>query len=191
VSEAATPPDSDADRRDIDASLRGDAQAFRRLVERYQAPVSAQMWRFTRDPVVQEELVQDVFVEVYQSLRRFRGSAPFLHWIRRIATRVGYRHWKYQARDQRLHDALRLEPERAPEAMEASEAAEYLFAILGQLAPKDRLVLTLMYFDECDSNEIAATMGWSPTLVRVRAHRARQRLRALLTKAGYGRADRE
>ena len=49
---------------------------------------------FSRQPAVAEEMVQDVFVEAYLSLRGFRGSAPFAHWLQKIATRVGYRYWK-------------------------------------------------------------------------------------------------
>lgn len=184
-------PTGTDDRRDIEASLRGSGSAYRRLVERYQSAVCGQMWRFSRDPQVVDELVQDVFVEVYQSLKGYRGDAAFVHWLRRVATRVGYRYWKHQARRRRLYESLQAHPEavKPPEAMAPSEAAEHLHAILAQLPPKDRLVLTLMYFEDCDSQEIATRMGWSATLVRVRAHRARQKLRALLTDAGYGRPD--
>ena len=152
--------------------------------------VFRQMWRFTRDPGVQDELVQEVFIEVYRSLRNFKGRAPFLHWVRRIATRVGYRYWKQQARDKRLREAIESRPidmQSSPESHEPSEAAERLHNLLGRLDPKDRLVLTLMYFEECDGREIAERTGWSATLVRVRAHRARQRLRKLLEESGFGR----
>ena len=183
-----TEPASEVDLRDVQASLHGDEDAFARLVGRYQHSIFRQMWRFSRDPEVQEELVQQVFIEVFRGLRGFKGRAPFEHWLRRIATRVGYRYWKREARDRRLRDALEQEPlpaESVPE--EPSAAAEQLHAILAQLNPKDRLVLTLLYFEECDGAEIASRTGWNPTLVRVRAHRARQRLKALLEESGLGR----
>ena len=97
--EVKAPFVTDADRRDIRSTLDGNEDAYACLVERYEAQVFAQMWRFTRDRLVLEELVQDVFVEAYLSLARFRGEAPFLHWLRRIATRVGYRFWKHERRD--------------------------------------------------------------------------------------------
>ena len=50
-----------------------------------------------------------------------------------------------------------------------------------------RLILTLQYFEECDTREIASRTGWSRTLVKVRAFRARRKLKALLTEAGFGR----
>ena len=66
------------------------------------------MWRFTRDRVQWEELVHDVFVEAYLSLRSYRGEAPLLHWLRKIATRVGYRWWKHRNR-QKVETSLELQ----------------------------------------------------------------------------------
>ena len=176
-------PVMDTDLNDVEASLRGDDDAFARLIGRYQPQVFKQMWRFSRDAQAVEELVQDVFVEVFKSLKGFRGDAPFLHWTRKIATRVGYRYWKRNARQRRLQQELGknyVEVVSNPETRPSSEAAESLFRILATLSPKDRLVLTLIYFEECTTAEAAARTGWSETLVRVRAHRARQRLRKKL-----------
>ncbi len=186
--EAVTGPVSTEDRRDIEASLRGEERAYGRLVDRYQSLIVAQMWRYSRDPTVVEELVQEAFVECYLGLAKFRGQSPFLHWLRRIATRVGYRHWKLKARDRRKDEALALEP-RLDVALPAdpapAEAAEWLQGILAKLPPEDRLVLTLHYFEGLDMNEIAERMGWTRTLAKVRAFRARKRLKLLLEEAGY------
>lgn len=80
-------PVTESDWLDIQASLNGDEQAYARLVVRYQAQVFNQMWRFTRERDELDELVQEVFIEVYKNLNKFKGRAPFLHWVRRIATR--------------------------------------------------------------------------------------------------------
>ena len=138
------------------------------------------------------ELVQDVFVEAYLSLGSFRGKAPFLHWLRRIATRVGYRHWKRRKRErERFADASRqhLGALVVCEDPTPAEAAEHVHKLLEQLPAKDRLVLSLQYFEECDTSEIAERTGWSRTLVKVRAHRARRKLRNLLEEAGIGRSS--
>lgn len=185
---------SDRDWADIRDSLAGDPDAYARLVARYQRTVFQQMWRFTRDVHDQDELVQDVFVEVYRSLANYRGDAPFLHWVRRIATRVGYRYWKRQGRRQRLQEALvrdHLDSPIEPGSASASEAAEFLHELLAQLSPPERLILTLTYFENCSSAEIAERMGWNATLVRVHAFRARRRLKGLLEAAGFGRNTHE
>jgi RNA polymerase sigma-70 factor (ECF subfamily) len=186
--DAVTGPVSSEDRHDIEASLRGDERAYARIVARYQGLIAAQMHRFSRDPTVVEELVQEAFVEAYLGLPKFRGQSPLLHWLRRIATRVGYRYWKLKARDRRNEDALAQEPRldvALPENPAPAEAAEWLHRILAQLPPEDRLVLTLHYFEELDMNGIAERMGWTRTLAKVRAFRARKRLRTLLEEAGY------
>jgi len=181
---------SEIDQVDIVASLNGDGEAYARVVQHYQNQVAAQMWRFTRDPAVLEELVQDVFVEAYLSLKGFRGRAPFLHWLRRVATRVGYRYWKSQVRKRDREEVLRetsLNLATVPEGLAPFEAAEALYGLLARLPPSDRLVLTLFYFAECDTNEIASRTGWNRTLVKVRLHRARKKLKALLNEAGIRR----
>ncbi len=175
------------DQRDIAASLKGDGEAYARLVRHYQGQVAAQMWRFTRDPAVLEELVQEVFIEAYFSLKGFRGHAPFLHWLRRVATRVGYRHWKSQVRKRNREESFTettLQVAAAPTDLSPFKAAEALYGLLAKLPSQDRLVLTLFYFEERDTNEIADRTGWNRALVKVRLHRARKKLEALLNEAG-------
>jgi len=79
----------------------------------------------------------------------------------------------------------------APEQQSPSEAAQHLHELLAQLRPKERLILSLVYFERCDLKEIASRMGWSVNLVRVRAHRARQKLKKMLEEKGFGRKDHE
>ena len=181
---------SEEDQEDIADSLAGNGEGYARLVRRYQDRVAAQMWRFTRDAVVLDQLVQDVFVEAYLSLKGFRGRAPFLHWLRRVATRVGFRYWKSRARMEEREETLKeanLNLPAASEELTPSEAADTLYRLLGKLPPADRLVLTLFYFEDCDVREIAARSGWNRALVKVRLHRARKKLKSLLEEAGMGR----
>lgn len=181
------------DRKDIEACLNGDKDSYAGLVRRYEAQITKLMWRFSRDPIVCEELVQEVFVEAYFSLSSYRAEAPFLHWLRRIGSRVGYRFWKEQARvksDVPLEDFDAAEVEDA-DTMDPSVAAEVLHSLLSRLRPADRLVLTLMYFEQCSTTQIAERMGWTRAMVKMRAFRARRRLKTiaerenLLEKLGW------
>lgn len=167
------------DRHDIAASLGGDEAAFSRLIRRHEAAVAALLWRFAREPAACEELVQDVFVEAYFSLRGYRGEAPLDHWLKRIASRVGYRYWKRRSRRApplSLSEEDVAAPAGDPDLAQASAAAH---ALLDRLAPAARLVLTLMYFDDCSVQEIAERMGWTRAMVKMRAYRARRRLQAI------------
>jgi RNA polymerase sigma-70 factor, ECF subfamily len=178
------------DWQDIRASLRGEGDAYARLIDRHQQSIAKYMWRFTRDRRQWEELVQDVFVEAYLALRTFRGDAPWMHWLRTIATRVGYRHWRAKARQQ-AESPLPIQAwdgcaRDGVEASTAADAAVVVHATLARLSPRDRLVLTLMYLEECSVAEIARLVGWSQTMVKVQAHRARGRLRKLLEEQEEG-----
>lgn len=175
------------DNRDVRRCLDGDGDAFRGLIQRHQARVSRMMWRFSRDPDVHEELVGDVFVEAFRSLRGFRATAPFEHWLARIATRVGYRHWKRRKREGRIQTVPLEEwdgvPSPSPEELEPAEAAEILHTLLAELPPRDRLVITLRYVENHSVATTAQLTGWSKAMVKVQAHRARAKLRRLFAQA--------
>jgi len=179
-----------SDLRDVRRCLSGDGEAYRRLVARHQQRISGIMWRFSRDPDTHEDLVQDVFVEAYQSLGTYGARAPFSHWLARIATRVGYRHWKRERREGTIEtvplsewDAVLEQP---ADDVGPAEAAELLHGLLAQLPPRDRLVLTLRYVEEHSVARTAELTGWSKAMVKVQAWRARSKLRKLFEKATKG-----
>lgn len=169
---------ADTDHHDIQASLAGDQEAFARMVARYQGEIARGMWRFTRREDQLAELVQDVFVEAYFSLHSYRDKGPFLHWLKRIGTRVGYRFWKQRDRRRSelpLGDLDCAAP--AGDPPDPSAAAELLSSLLSRLGSADRLVLTLQYFEQCSVKEIARRMGWTLGMTKMRAHRARKKLK--------------
>ncbi len=173
------------DTNDVVAARNGDHGAFERIVSRHQSVITTQMLRFTRDRLVVESLVQDVFVEAFTSLRTYRGEAPILHWLRRIAVRVGYRFWKHSDRERaRIARTSAPMDEAATELTDgAEEAADRLHGHLDRLSPRDRLVLTLVYWDDLSVVEIANLTGWSRTSVKVQMFRARRRLKKIIEKA--------
>jgi RNA polymerase sigma-70 factor (ECF subfamily) len=182
--EQASEIEQTLDTDDVRLSRRGDPDAYTRLIERHQQEIGKIMWRFSRNPMIHEELVQDVFVEAYISLATYKERAPFAHWLRRIATRVGYRHWKQKTREKKFErfsledwDRLSTEP---TEEIDPSQAAALLHNLLGQLPPRDRLVLTLRYLEGCDVAETAHRTGWTKSMVKVQTFRAKRKLQKLL-----------
>lgn len=181
----SSPPMEDAPdaMEDIRACLSGDQSAYRRVVEGHADQVWRLMSRFSRDRAVIGELSQEAFVEAWLCLCKYRARGPFGAWLRTVAVRVGYRHWREQGRRRTWETAL---PEsawtmiQAPQSAAPSEAAETLYLFLERLDPKDRLVLTLAYWEGLDTGDMARTTGWTHTLVRVRLHRARARLKKLI-----------
>lgn len=182
--EEGSPRSSAADVADIARALEGDAEGYRRLVERYQVTIGRQMRRFSRVPAIYEELTHEVFVQAWQCLPRYRGDSSWLHWLRKIAVRVGYRHWKETMRPGKqlalADDEWHMLRAPHPESIGASEAAELIHRVLARLRPADRLILTLVHLDGLSMREAAEHTGWSIPTTKVRAFRARRRLRKLI-----------
>lgn len=163
---------------DISAILSGDQDVYTRIVNRYQNAIGTYMWRFTRDETQYKELVQDVFVEAYLSLRTYRQEAPFLHWLSADRDARGIPALEIEcpekARSQVEMDENRVSDVRAANREDTEWEREFIHAALAQLSPRDRLVLTLVHLEGLSTKEASETLGWSHALVRVQAYRARK-----------------
>ena len=176
------------DLRDVELSLKGDDEAYRRIVERYQGHVGRLLRKFARGVRTHEELVQDVFVEAYRSLGTYAGKAPLENWLGRITVRVGYRYWKRQKREGQVgHFSLEewdeIE-ENGVEQVEPERAGRIVHELLGQLGVRDRLVVTLRYLEGLSVEETADRTGWSCSMVKVQSWRAKKRLGKLFETRG-------
>jgi RNA polymerase sigma-70 factor (ECF subfamily) len=176
----------EADWADVQASLGGDGDAYGRLVRRHQQAVGVYLWRFTRDRNHREELVHDVFVEAYFSLSKYARRGSFGGWLKCLATRLGYRYWQRRDRARREvswpEEQIPARPDDQAEA--ARQAGETVHRLLADLSPRDRLVMTLFYLEQCTIADIAQRTGWSETAVKVQAHRARKRLQKICERKG-------
>ena len=158
---------------------------FAELVKRHQSHVFAILYRYERDAHRLEDLAQETFLKVWRSLDKFDNRAPFQHWLSRIAVNVALDHLRKQKRSRNeiglpdLGEAA-LEWLRSDENLDAVRAREILDAAMRDLSADDRLVLTLLEIEERSVKEISALTGWSGVAVRVRALRARARLKKAL-----------
>ena len=174
---------TDPDQEDIRACLNGDEEAYGRLIERHKSQIAAQMWRLCRDGATCEDLVQDVFVRAYFNLSTYRGEAPLIQWLRRIAARVGYRYCEKTAgRPPHLPIEEWDGAEEPPRTPDPVKAGALVHALLARLAPDDRLVMTMIYLEACTINEVAERTGWNPSAVKMRASRARDKLRKIVER---------
>lgn len=165
---------------DLRAAAKGDGSAYARIIESYQDLLAKRMTRFSRDPVVIEELVHDAFVQAYFSLPRYRGDAPFEHFLQCIATRVGYRYWKRRKKSR--NESVPLETDIADPSPkdDSGYLTERLMKIIDTLTPRDRLAITLLYVESRSVAEAAQLAGWSQTMMKVQAFRARGKLKKLI-----------
>ena len=171
---------------------QGDTERFAELIERYQRHVGRIVGRRVPTDRV-SEVVHDVFVRAYVNLGQFSDSAPFEHWLAGIAVRTCYDFWRDRARTevpastlteahQRwIEQTLSAQSDREfRDQTSKRESAEVLEWALRQLSAEHRAVLTLVHLDGHSMREAAQLLGWSLINVKVRAHRARQALRAIL-----------
>jgi RNA polymerase sigma-70 factor (ECF subfamily) len=170
----------------------GDTERFAELIDRYQGHVGRIVGqRVPPDRV--RELVHEVFVRAYVNLGQFSEAVPFNHWLAGIAVRTCYDFWRGHNREEVPVSALNEAHQRWMEQTLSAqsdnefrhqttkrEAAEVLDWALRQLSPENRAVLTLVHLEGYSIRETAQLLGWSLVNVKVRAHRARQTLRALL-----------
>ena len=176
----------------IAAVLKGDTASFEPLVQRYSPRVFATARRYARRESEVEDIAQEVWLKAFHKLRSFRGDAPFEHWLMRLAVRTGYDFLRAHQRNREATFSDLSEPENdwlnrfaaQPEsASEHADAAKQLVArIMEQLSPPARLIITLLEIEERPVREISRLTGWSVSLVKVRAFRARAEMRKILAR---------
>jgi RNA polymerase sigma-70 factor, ECF subfamily len=172
------------DERLITAAISGDDEAFAELVRRYKQKIFRLASRFVKDSEELDDICQEAFIKAYQSLNKFRGDAPFEHWMTKIAVNVCYDMLRRQSR--RLDNvpldsvAFSLGDPPSSDDPAGKEAAEFLMHAMTRLRPEDRLVITLLNLEEKSVRETAALTGWSEANVKVRAFRARKELKRIL-----------
>ena len=181
-------PEPDAEL--IAAVLKGNTGSFEPLVQKYSPRLFATARRYARRESEVEDIVQEIWTKAYAHLSTFRGDAPFEHWLMRLAVRTCYDFLRKHQRNRETNITELTEPESdwleryvsAPESdpQHASAAKELVDALLAQLSPSARLVITLLELEDRTIKEIARLTGWSLPLVKVRAFRARAEMRKLL-----------
>jgi RNA polymerase sigma-70 factor (ECF subfamily) len=177
-------PDHATDEALVAATLSGDDGAFAELVGRHKKRVFGTASRFARDTHQLDDLAQEIFLRAFRHLGKFRGDAPFEHWLARLAVSACYDFLRRErrVREQTSLDALAIEfHDTAPDAHRSATAArEVLVHAMRQLSADEQLILTLCELEERSIRETSQLTGWSEANVKVRAFRARERLRKIL-----------
>jgi RNA polymerase sigma-70 factor (ECF subfamily) len=171
--------------------IRGGAtDDFAEIVRRHQTRIFAVLSRYERDPQRLEDLAQETFVKAWRGLEQFDGRAPLEHWLSRIAVRVAIDHLRHCKRTRGEiglpelgEDAWDwLQSENAGNKLAASTAREILDAAMRELSPADQAIITLQEIEGRSVKEIATLLNLSGVAVRVRAMRARAKLKNALEK---------
>jgi RNA polymerase sigma-70 factor (ECF subfamily) len=177
--------EAEADEQLVHLAQQGDEAAFTVLLRRHRDEVARLLWRFAQNAADLDDLVQEVFLRLVRHLPGWVQRGPFLHWLRRVCVNVGRDHLRRQGVRSRWNVGG-AEPEQTEAVHDpaptpsARAAANEVKEFLAQLSPDDRLLLTLHYLEGWSFAEIASACGWPSPLVKVKAFRAKRRLRKLL-----------
>lgn len=168
---------------------QGDSDAFRQLVETYQAPVYRLALRMCGgDAALAEDAAQEAFLAAWRGLPRFRGDSRFSTWLYRLTTNAAIDWLRREKRHRGMDDVTELElPDDGPgpqDQAEQAEAQQTVRRALSRLSEEHRQVLLLRYMQELDYAEIAAALEISEGTVKSRISRAKMRLRELLDGSG-------
>jgi len=178
LASVATDPDRDLAAR----ASRGDAQAFRELVDRHRDRACAVARRIVRSDADAEEVAQDAFVRAWRALPEFRGESRFGTWLHAIVVRraldraevLGRRRVREQPLEAAPHASV---PATAPD-LEAVRRARRLDELMGELSGMQRAAVALYYYEDQSVERVAEVLGVPENTVKTHLSRARTVLRA-------------
>lgn len=177
------------DNRLIAESLTGNSSAFGELVRRYQDRLYNTVYRLVDNSEDALDVVQEAFLNAYQSLDSFKGDALFFTWLYRIAVNTAISHRRKKRVLARIADRdgeIIVEPadpsllSQPGFALEQAEEEQKLHKALSRLSAEHRTVLVLKELEGQKYEEMAEALGVPIGTIRSRLHRARLELRELL-----------
>ena len=177
----------------VAAVLGGDIESFEELILRYQPRIFGMARKYFRNESDVEDLVQTIFTKTYKKLGSFKKTAPFEHWFMRLSVNTCYDALRRRTkqREQAVSDLMfedeswqnRLDNIPDSEDQESLDKAnELVHSVMEQISNKARIVLTMLELEGRSIKEISELTGWSISLVKVQAFRARKEMRAAVER---------
>ncbi|WNW02685.1 sigma-70 family RNA polymerase sigma factor [Tenacibaculum sp. HL-MS23] len=172
----------------IDKVLKGDANAFSTLVERYKNMVFTLALKMVKNREEAEEISQDTFIKAYKNLNKFKGDSKFSTWLYKIGYRTSLDNLKKNKGKYNIDtiDEITINKIKSTEgileSIERKERAEVINTCMLSLPEDERAILWMFYFDELSLKEIIEVTDFSEANVKVKLHRARKSLLNIVEK---------
>ena len=179
----------------IDQILRGDRNLFSLIFDRYQyLVVSIVKKQIPRCDI--DEVVQSVFIKVFQSLKDIRDPRALPGFIKSISIRCSYDYFRksHRKKEFTINDDLKLNFQNLlrnqtnigsssqVECLLKQESQEFLNIALNHLSAEDRMIMQLIYFDEMSIRQASEALDFSMVNVKVRSFRIRKKLKLIIEK---------
>jgi RNA polymerase sigma-70 factor (ECF subfamily) len=172
---------------------RGDEDAARALVRELYPLVMKIVRSHLPRRTDEEDLAQMVFGKIFAHLDQYSGRVPLEHWVSRVAVNTCLNalrsekcrpelRWADLNQDEAEVMEKVLTTSKDPPPSEPMAARELANRMLETLSPKDRLILTMLDLEEHTVQEVRERTGWNASVIKVRAFRARMKLRKQFAK---------
>src|SRR5438105_14167147 len=172
----------------VDRARDGDDDAARELIRQLYPLVAKIVRGYRPRRAAEEDLSQMIFIKVFQNLAQYSGKVPISHWVSRIAVNTCRNQLTAEkARTELRHADLSDEQAAVLENLATSDEAlspdrklaarDLVEKLLAMLKPMERLVIDMLYLQERSVAEIQQVTGWTAAAIKIKAFRARQKLR--------------
>lgn len=176
------------DQHYIDLIIKGDSNSFAVLVNRYKDMIFTLALKMVKNREEAEEVAQDTFIKVYNSLNKFKGDSKFSTWIYKIAYNTCLDRLKKNKKEDlnisidEFSAHLIRTMDNALSALEDKERKQTIQNCLNLLPGDESFLLTLFYFEDQSLEEIGKVMNISANNAKVKLFRSRQKLAVILRK---------
>jgi RNA polymerase sigma-70 factor (ECF subfamily) len=160
----------------------GDEAAFADLIKAYQPRLRYYLRQLLREPDSAEDILQEVWLDVFRALPRLNNIAAFSAWIYKIARYRAVRAGRKRMLSRRPMEQEEVVDHQTAETSLSTENAEYIHVALQSLAEEHREVLMLRFLEEMSYEDIAKVVGCPLGTVASRIHHAKRALRIALER---------
>lgn len=168
---------AEEENRLIDRILAGEERLYAELVDRYKSYAYTIAVKIVTERAEAEEVAQDAFIKAFNYLKNFNRQARFSTWLYRIVFNTAIsRKRKHRLTTEDIGKRQIVNPERADSGIERDDKQVFIAKAMKKLNEADQLAIQLFYIKEFSLEEVADLMGQNANTVKVRIHRARQRL---------------
>ena len=176
------------DREAIEASQRGDREAFDRLVQRYQRDVYRLCYRYLNNHEDADDVAQEVFLRAYRAIGRFRGESAFSTWLYRIAVNacLNFRSARRPPAVE-VPDAIPDPRPGAQSLVERDERSRRVRDAVSRLPEKQRATVILKVYHDLTHEEVAGILGATVGTVKANLFHALANLKKTLGREAGAR----
>jgi RNA polymerase sigma factor (sigma-70 family) len=153
---------------------------FREIYSAYSPKIHRLCLGYTGDSMIADDLMQEIFIKIWQNYEKFRGESQISTWIYRIAMNTCLQHLRSDKSKYKT-DIDKTVILREDETDEKEQQIQLLHKCISELSEADRVIITLV-LEEVPYNEIAEVTAISEGNLRVKIHRIKQQLSTIYAK---------